>query len=251
MNSLYFPALSEVIVIVLGYGVLGVTGFGSALVIIPLLAWQKPVNEVVPLVLLLDVFASITMSGLNFKAVRWKMLPALIPGVLAGAVGGVLVLKYFRPDWLLVALGLYVIWVGARGVMQKAQEAVVSNGVHDSRWAFMMGLVETVFGTAGPLALAWLTRHRCDPATMRATLPAVIIGLAALAILLAFLTGTADHTEVIFQFISLAPFALLAVWAGHTASRFIAVTTLKVMIYVLLVLSGVSLAVRGLVLMFA
>ena len=37
----------SVAVVLLGYTVLGLTGFGSALVIVPLLAWQWPLPEVV------------------------------------------------------------------------------------------------------------------------------------------------------------------------------------------------------------
>lgn len=38
-----------------GYVVLGLTGFGSALVIVPLLTWQWPLSHVVALTLLLDL----------------------------------------------------------------------------------------------------------------------------------------------------------------------------------------------------
>ena len=55
LNGLGYPAL----VVLLGYWVFGLTGFGSALVIIPLLSWQWPLSVIVPTVLLLDVPASI------------------------------------------------------------------------------------------------------------------------------------------------------------------------------------------------
>ena len=48
-------ALAAVLV---GYVVLGLSGFGSALVIVPLLAWRWPLTLVVPLVLLLDAPAA-------------------------------------------------------------------------------------------------------------------------------------------------------------------------------------------------
>ena len=51
-------------VVLWGYTVLGLTGFGSALVIVPLLAWNWPLPEVVALTLLMDVPASAFHSGL-------------------------------------------------------------------------------------------------------------------------------------------------------------------------------------------
>ena len=45
-----------------GYVVLGLTGFGSALVIVPLLTWQWPLSHVVALTLLLDLPACLLAS---------------------------------------------------------------------------------------------------------------------------------------------------------------------------------------------
>jgi len=45
-------------VVLLGYFVLGIAGFGSALIIVPLLAWNWTLAFVVPLVLLIDVPAA-------------------------------------------------------------------------------------------------------------------------------------------------------------------------------------------------
>ena len=42
MQEMLYPAA----VVLLGYVVLGITGFGSALVIVPLLAWRWPLTEV-------------------------------------------------------------------------------------------------------------------------------------------------------------------------------------------------------------
>lgn len=53
-------------VLLAAYAVMGITGFGSALVAVPLLAWIWPLPEVVALVILLDVPASMLHGGLNW-----------------------------------------------------------------------------------------------------------------------------------------------------------------------------------------
>ena len=78
----------SVAVVLLGYTVLGLTGFGSALVIVPLLAWQWPLPEVVALVLVLDLPASLMHSGLNWRLVQWGELRRLLPGMAAGTLAG-------------------------------------------------------------------------------------------------------------------------------------------------------------------
>lgn len=71
-----------------GYLVLGLTGFGSALVIVPLLAWHWPLPEVVVLTLLLDLPASLMHSGLNWRQVQWAELRRLLPGMVVGTAIG-------------------------------------------------------------------------------------------------------------------------------------------------------------------
>jgi uncharacterized protein len=92
-------------VVLLGYTVLGLTGFGSALVIVPLLAWQWPLPEVVALTLLMDVPASAFHSGLNWRQVQWRELGRLLPGLVVGTVLGLWLLPHLQARWPLLLLG--------------------------------------------------------------------------------------------------------------------------------------------------
>ena len=79
-------------VIAAGFFVLGVTGFGSALVIVPLLSWVWPLERVVPLVILLDFAGSLLLGGLNRRLVDAPLLRRLLPWIVAGCVLGALLL---------------------------------------------------------------------------------------------------------------------------------------------------------------
>lgn len=104
-------------VVLLGYAVLGLTGFGSALVIVPLLAWRWPLAEVVPLVLAMDVAASLLLGRLNLRQVRWDVVLPLWPGLLLGGLLGLWVGRLAQPAWAMAALGLYVVWVDRKSVV--------------------------------------------------------------------------------------------------------------------------------------
>ena len=54
----------------------GITGFGSALISVPLLALSQPLQFAVPLVLALDFTASLVLGGLNRKQANWGQCPA-------------------------------------------------------------------------------------------------------------------------------------------------------------------------------
>ena len=57
-------------ILLAAYFIRGITGFGSGLISVPLLALFLPLQFVVPLILLLDFTASIVIGGLHFKRVR-------------------------------------------------------------------------------------------------------------------------------------------------------------------------------------
>ena len=103
-----------VCVVLLGYVVLGITGFGSALVIVPLLAWHWPLPEVVALTLLMDVPASLLHGGLNLRQVNFAELRRLLPGMAVGALVGLWLSSVLAASWPLLVLGLYVVMVGAQ-----------------------------------------------------------------------------------------------------------------------------------------
>ena len=110
MQEMLFPAAT----VFLGYTVLGITGFGSALIIVPLLAWHWPLAEVVTLTLLLDLPASLLLGGMNRQYIHWQELKHLLPGVVVGALLGLWLTQQLSSRWPLVALGMYVAGVGIR-----------------------------------------------------------------------------------------------------------------------------------------
>ncbi len=166
------------LVCVLAYVVLGLTGFGSALIAVPLLAWRWPLVEVVPMVLVMDVVASILLGGLNLREVRWGELRHIGPGMLLGGLLGLWLSARATSAWPLLVLGAYVAWVGVQALRTRPATAAPPRQPHPRLgWAYggAMGLVLMLFATGGPLLLAWLARRGFDARAMRATTPALIV----------------------------------------------------------------------------
>ena len=59
-------------VVLSAYFVRGITGFGSGLIAVPLLALSHPLTFAVPLVLALDFTASFVLGGANRKNADWE-----------------------------------------------------------------------------------------------------------------------------------------------------------------------------------
>ena len=233
-------------VVLLGYTVLGLTGFGSALVIVPLLAWQWPLPEVVALALLMDVPASAFHSGLNWRQVQWRELGRLLPGLVVGTLLGLWLMPHLLARWPLLLLGLYVAGVGVNALRPAAQ----SSGLPAPIWAYpvgtAIGLVEMLFGTAGPLVVAWLSRRVADVQHMRASTP-MIIAVAAITVLVGMGWEGRLGSDVLWQrWLFLICVALSGVWVGHRVAHRVPVARLRQIICGLLVVSGLMLALGAL-----
>lgn len=236
MPELLYPAT----VVLLGYVVLGITGFGSALVIVPLLAWHWPLPEVVALTLLMDVPASLLHGGLNLRQVNTAELRRLLPGMVAGALAGLWLSQVLSARWPLLVLGLYVATVGLQALRPAAERHAWS-----PRWATPMGsaigTVEMLFGTAGPLVVAWLSRRLPDVQALRATTPVVIAASACAVLLTMGASGRLSQPELWQRWLLLMGLAVAGVLLGNRLARQVSPTALRRVICGLLVVSGLCL----------
>jgi hypothetical protein len=233
-------------VVLLGYTVLGLTGFGSSLVVVPLLAWKWPLPAVVALALLMDVPASAFHSGLNWRQVQWRELRRLLPGMVLGTLVGLWLVQHMNSRWPLLLLGVYVAGVGINALRPKASQASTAVPV----WAWpagaAIGLVEMIFGTAGPLVVAWLSRRLSDVQQLRATTPLVIAVAAATVLVGMTWEGRLTSSWIWQRWMVLIGVALAGVWLGHRLAHRVPVARLRQIICGLLVVSGVMLALGAL-----
>ena len=242
MQEWFYP----VGVVLLGYTVLGLTGFGSSLVVVPLLAWTWPLPAVVALALLMDVPASAFHSGLNWRQVQWRELRRLLPGMVLGTLLGLWLVQHMNSRWPLLVLGVYVAGVGINALRPKVSPASDAAPV----WAWpagaAIGLVEMIFGTAGPLVVAWLSRRLSDVQQLRATTPLVIAVAAATVLVGMTWEGRLSSSWIWQRWMVLIGVALAGVWLGHRLAHRVPVARLRQIICGLLVVSGVMLALGAL-----
>jgi uncharacterized protein len=226
--------------------VLGLTGFGSALVVVPLLAWKWPLPAVVALTLMMDVPASAFHSGLNWRQVQWRELRRLLPGMVLGTLAGLWLVQHMNSRWPLLLLGVYVAGVGLNALRPKVSQLPSAASV----WAWpvgaAIGLVEMLFGTAGPVVVAWLSRRLSDVQEMRASTPLIISVTAATVLLGMAWEGRLSSGWIWQRWTVLIGVALAGVWLGHRLAHRVPVARLRQIICALLVVSGSLLALGAL-----
>ena len=150
------------------YFIRGITGFGSALISVPLLALSQPLQFAIPLVLALDFTASVVLGSTSNEKANWSEIKILLPAGMVGACIGAFALLNLPTKPVLVALGVFVIVVGFRNVFGLQPEGRLSR-----LWAIPAGLVGgsagALFGAGSPPYIIYLTRRLHDKSEVRAT----------------------------------------------------------------------------------
>jgi uncharacterized protein len=238
--------IAPALVVLLAYTVLGVVGFGSALIAVPLLSWQWPLPQVVAVVVSIDVIASSLHGGLNLRSVQWRSIAQLLPGTLLGVALALFWLQGLPPQWPLLALGLYVVWVGARALLPPKPGLQRPPGMmYTGLVGIAVGVIELLFGTAGPPIVAWLTRQLQDVRLVRATAPVTMVFVSIIALVGMASDGRMVSTAHWQRFAVLTPVALLGVTLGHRLAGKLPDASIRKAVCSLLVLSGVALVARA------
>lgn len=232
-----------VLTLLAAYFVRGITGFGSALVAVPLLSLMLPVTVVVPVVILLDYLGSLSHGVHHRKSVLWREILPLTPFTLCGIVTALYLMKTVEPGALTLALGCFVILYAIYSLLQ------IKPTQGSRLWApplgFLAGLVGTAFGTGGPFIVIYLTLRQLDKATFRGTI-AVIFFIDGGMRLLGYTYAGFFTQELLLWTLFLVPLAALGMWLGgqiHTGlsqQRFVQIVS------VVLLASGSALLFKSL-----
>jgi len=231
------------LIVLLAYLIFGVSGFGSTLIAVPLLAHILPLQFVIPVVVVLDCVSAISM-GVKLRADVWKqeflpMLPFLLIGLLIGAF----VLLNLPTHWLFAGLGFFVVIFGSYYLIDR------KSLIHLPRWAvapigLLAGTTSSAFGVGGPIYVFYFTARGATPEQVRATVPAVF-SFTTVARIAIFTSVGLYNENVVITALLLLPVTLLGLWCGQRLHGSLSRDQAIRIIGGLLLLSGISLLLRA------
>jgi len=232
--------LAAFFILLFAYFLRGITGFGSGLIAIPLLAHLLPLTFVVPMVLVLDFTASIVLSSHTRLQVRWDEIRWLIPTSVVGIVAGSVLLISLPREPLLVSLGLFVIFFGIRYVFNVHSEKPIS------RWwsvptGLIGGLIGALFGTGGPPYVVYLSHRLHDKTQLRGTLSGLFLLDGAFRLVTFLSLGLLLQDDMLTALLMGLPVMAIGLYLGNKVHLGITHRQQLAVIGALLLVSGGSL----------
>ncbi|MFJ8578666.1 sulfite exporter TauE/SafE family protein [Micromonospora sp. NPDC093277] len=207
--------LSAFGIVLLGAFAQAVSGFGYALLTVPLLAAAVDPRSAVVLSALTGIGLTLTTAVRERAYARWRVAAALNVTALLGLPAGLLVLAY-APEWLLSALIAVVVLgcaalVGSRARIRTGRLGLGAVGV-------LVGVLTAATGTNGPPLVAAFHSLGYDPRTFRATLAATFSGTGLIG-LAGFLLAGQVRAELVWISLAALPAVPVGWWLGNRLFR--------------------------------
>jgi len=231
---------------VLGSIVFGITGFGAALVTIPLATHMVSLPFALALFVLMDLANAFRIGFENPKNALRAEWTRMVPTIVLGTATGVTLLVNLPRQAATLALGLFVLGFALHSLARRpGTQALIS-----TRWAYLAGfaggITSTLFGAGGPPYAMYLQHRGLTKEQYRATL-----GLATLTSIsvrtVAFLgTGILLDAKVWLYAVAIVPAGLVGLWAANHLFRRISRDALMRAVSLMLAASGASLIARAL-----
>ena len=233
------------LIIVFGYTVYGLTGFGSAITAMPLLVLLIPLRTAVPLMLVFDLVSGLLLGLKNRRFIEKREALRLIPFMLAGMAIGVLALVRAPEHLLLVVLGVFILCYSAWSLLVRGTPRPLA-GAWAGPFGVVGGMFTALFGTGGPFYTIFLTRRLHDKLTLRATISGVLLFSAVARLVLFSGAGLYRQPALPLLALVLLPFALGGLYRGNRLHQWLPAERVKQAVWVVLIAGGTSLVLRNL-----
>ena len=215
----------------------GFTGFGSALIMLPLLTLLVGVKTVVPMVILLGLCINVVLLLQIHRHLEWKRVRVLFTASVPGIFCGVYILKTMSTGFLELAIGgVLIVFPGylmSRGVPEREIAPV---------WAWPVGFISGVLGgsvsAGGPPVIIYTAMQPWDKLPIKSTLVGFFLLTSMTTCVVQAANGFMTR-EVLILFAEGLPALVTGVLAGSYLFDRIDSGAYRKVLNVLLILLGV------------
>ena len=232
------------LVVIVAYTVFGLSGFGSTVISVPILAHFLPVSYLVPLMALLDLVSAIVVGSSGREHLSKEELKRLIPWMFVGFVIGATALVGVPDRYLRAALGLFSASIGIYSILNPTLTRTISK-----LWSIPAGIagggIATVFGAGGPIYATYLSGRLRDKSQVRATISTLISISAFSRAVVYAVSGLLLHMTIFAGGVVLAPFVWLGLKIGHRIHVGLTQEQMRRVVGFIVLATGTSLLLRA------
>jgi len=229
-----------------GSVVFGITGFGAALVTVPLATHFVPLPFALALYVLMDLANAFRIGFENPKNAVKPEWMRMVPTILLGTIAGVTLLVNLPRQAATLALGIFVLGYALYSLASGA----ASRRTLSTHWAYLAGfaggVTSTLFGAGGPPYAMYLSHRGLAKEQYRATMGFATLTSISLRALAFLATGILLDLKVWIYAAAVIPAGLAGLWAAGHLFRRISRDMLLRAVALMLLASGASLIVRAL-----
>lgn len=223
--------------------VFGITGFGAALITIPLATHLVPLRFALALFVLVDLACALRVGFENPKNAVRAEWTRLVPMIIAGTVVGVTLLVNLPRQAATAALGVFIIAYALYSLSKPSLRKIPSS------WAWLAGfaggITSTVFGAGGPPYVIYLSRRGLTQPQFRATLGFATLTSISLRAVAFILTGLLLDARIWLAALAAVPAALVGIEVARRIYVGFSRALLFRVVALVLLASGVSLLLRS------
>jgi uncharacterized membrane protein YfcA len=223
----------------------GLTGFGSALVTIPLATFFVPLPFALAVFAMVDFVNGLRLGLENPRNAVLGDIARMVPLMIGGIVTGTTLLVNLPRNASLIALGVFVLGYALYSLARRGAAATVNRN-----WAFVAGfcggLSGTLFGAGGPPYAIYLSHRPLSKEQFRATMTLTTIFSLGLRLVAFAVMGLLMQDGVWISAAAGIPAGLVAIYIASRVFRVISREMVMRAVGILLLASGASLIARGL-----
>lgn len=218
-----------------------VTGFGSTVLAVTFGAWLVPVEQLVPVLLLVDLPLVGFLAGRDrAKVDRGVLLGLVVPWMGLGVAVGALVAPWLGGAALQRAYGAVVVALVAR---ELAGGGAAATPAAARGFTFGAGVVHGIWGSGGPLLVQAVRPRLPDRSVFRATMCAVWLVFDATVLTTVLVRGGVD-AATLTRALLVAPAIPVGVWLGDRLHHALPERPFAMVVRGLLLLGGLALVLR-------
>lgn len=237
------PDLIIILTTALGAFILGASGFGFALVTVPILSGLTSIYTAVPLVAL-GTLTSNTILGIYYRrSCDFKIVGQLLLGAVLGIPFGFLALEYVPVSWMLITLGFMLLAYATYALISPMMPVLKSKA-----WlygaGFMAGLLMGGYNLPGPPVILYGNSQRWPQVEFKGNLSRFFWVNAFVAVLGHGLQNRLSK-EVLYQFLVTLPGLIVGLFVGIALAKLFNPLLFRRSVLILLIFIGIRLIILG------